>query len=134
MFFLNDVTTFGYRQAITNTYKALANKKASGQTLGQIGSKFGRKMLNATRGKIAGIGRGFNRLRNELGSNPVARSTILSAKQQSRASRNYKKAGGLKSTATPGGTMNLGNDTRLKPSPMVSPSRPKPKTFGEFNP
>lgn len=84
------VAEFGYRKAIGGTLNALANRKRTGKTIGQIGSKFGRTMMNATKGKIASVGRGFNKARNvvmgqskfgsKLSNRQVTRATTVKNK------------------------------------------------------
>jgi phage-related protein len=115
MFFLSDGNNaeFGYRKAITSAFRDLSNRGTTGRTLGQVGNKFGRKISNATRGKIAAIGRGVKKLRNEFASTPKVPTgaATLSLKQQNRASRNIKKAGGVKTTI--GGQKTFGNDKTL---------------------
>jgi len=57
---------FGYRQAITGAFKQLRNRNLTGQSLGQIGSKFASKIGNATRGKFASIGRGLTQVSRSI--------------------------------------------------------------------
>lgn len=91
---------FGYRQAFSSGFKALRRRKATGQTLGQIGGNFGKKMLNATKGKIAGIGRFGKRVGQTITGSSNPKNLKLSDRQVNKASRNINKAGGRKLTKT----------------------------------
>lgn len=66
---LERVAEFGYRQAITSTIRALRNRKSvpgATPSVGSIMGKFGTKMANATRGKVAGVGRFMNRTKEVI--------------------------------------------------------------------
>lgn len=66
---LEQVAEFGYRKAITSTISALRNRKSvpgATPTVGKIMGKFGTKMANATRGKVAAIGRFANRTKEVI--------------------------------------------------------------------
>lgn len=89
---------FGYRQAISSTMKAIRRRGSTGKTLGEIGSKFGRKMINATKGKIAGVGRLGRRVGQTIMGTSNPNNSKLSKNQMTRATRNIDKAGGRKLT------------------------------------
>lgn len=109
----SSIAEFGYRKAITGTLKALSNRKQTGQTLGQIGSKFGRKIGNATRGKIAGVGR-LGVLVKRAFTGTGSTGTKLSTGQQRRASTNINNAGGRQFTKTGKFTPSSNINTRRK--------------------
>jgi methyl-accepting chemotaxis protein len=94
---------FGYRQAISSTAKALWNKGKTGKTFGQIGSQLGRTLGNATKGKIASVGRLINNTGNSyrtITKNP--NNIKLSQRQMKKATNIIDKSGGRKTLKTGG--------------------------------
>ncbi|GAA6622917.1 hypothetical protein [Scytonema sp. NUACC26] len=92
---------FGYRQAIGGAIRAIRTRKTTGKTFGQIGQQFGKKMLNASRGKVAGIGRLGKRVGQTVtGNGKPNGSMMLSTRQQRRAVNAIDKAGGRQMTGS----------------------------------
>lgn len=125
MLFLSDISDnaeFGYKQAFSSTFKALRNRNATGQTLGQIGSKFGNKFVNATKGKVAGIGRGLKRIGQTISGN--SGTGKLSNRQVKKASSAINKSGGRKLTKTgsfiPSNNLKTGKSQRQTKNTFVT--------------
>lgn len=93
--FISDYSNaeFGYRQAISSTIKALGNRNATGRTVGDIGKQFGRKMWNATRGKVAVVGRGIKRISRTFSGGNATKSIKASESQINRRQAAIKKFG-----------------------------------------
>lgn len=121
---------FGYRQAISGAVKALSNRSKTGKTLGEIGGTFGKKFVNATRGKVAGIGRGLNKVKGvfageskvgtKLTSNQIKKANNVIgnvAKRTGNASGRFK---------TKSGAFTPSSEVKL---PNVSPIRSTSSSF-----
>ena len=121
---------FGYRQAISGAVKALSNRSKTGKTLGEIGGTFGKKFVNATRGKVAGIGRGLNKVKSIFaGESKVG--TKLTSNQIKKADRvigNVARLTGTKSGRfkTKSGAFTPSSEVKL---PNVSPIRSTSSSF-----
>ena len=87
---------FGYRQAITGAFRELQQRNRTGRTLGQIGTRFGSKLVNATKGKIASLGKLAGRVGKTFTGGNKVRNIKLNDGQLSRATRNISNSGGRK--------------------------------------
>ena len=85
---------FGYRQAFTGAFKDINNMDKTKKTLGQIGGKFGKKIVNATRGKIKSISTGIKRVGRSITGQKLSNSPKLSAGQVAKSNRVMDNAGG----------------------------------------
>ena len=104
------VANFGYRKAISSGIKALAKRKETGASLGSIAKQTGRKLGNATRGKVASVGRKLkavgvkvaNKIANPSGLNPFVTVSTSNSKKQAEKAAKAKQQFGVKN---PSGTI-----------------------------
>jgi hypothetical protein len=85
---------FGYRKAVSGLLREIRQRGTTGKTAGEIASKFGSKMLNATKGKLAGVGRLGKRIGQTISGSSVAKNPKLSDRQRKVATNVITKSGG----------------------------------------